>query len=88
MLKVARALGVQFTVQVRTRGVDRAHGSRLVLLPSAGRRRHHGLVLDYPCIVHAAIDAPASAGELTPKDISRAIKQYKIDVDKIDPALA
>lgn len=36
-------------------------------------------------IAHAAICALAKAGRMTPKDVTRAIKQYKIDTEKPDP---
>ncbi len=52
----------------------------------ANLRRH--FEVDRYYIVHAAICALAKAGKMTPKDVTRALKQYKIDVDKIDPALA
>jgi pyruvate dehydrogenase complex dehydrogenase (E1) component len=32
--------------------------------------------------------ALAKAGKMTPKDITRALKQYEIDVEKMNPALA
>jgi len=36
-------------------------------------------------IAHAAIAALAKDGKMTGKDVARAIKQYKIDVEKVDP---
>ncbi|WP_345294190.1 pyruvate dehydrogenase (acetyl-transferring), homodimeric type [Luteimonas vadosa] len=39
-------------------------------------------------IAHAAIAALAKDGKMTAKDVARAIKVYKIDVEKVDPALA
>ncbi len=36
-------------------------------------------------IAHAAIAALAADGKMTGKDVSRAIKQYKIDVEKVNP---
>jgi pyruvate dehydrogenase E1 component len=36
-------------------------------------------------IAHAAIAALAKEGKMTGKDVSRAIKQYKIDVEKVNP---
>ncbi len=36
-------------------------------------------------IAHAAIAALAKEGKMTAKDVSRAIKQYKIDVEKANP---
>ena len=36
-------------------------------------------------IAHAAIAALAKDGKMTGKDVARAIKQYKIDVDKVNP---
>jgi pyruvate dehydrogenase E1 component len=36
-------------------------------------------------IAHAAIDALAKDGKMTGKDVARAIKLYKIDVEKPNP---
>jgi len=36
-------------------------------------------------IAHAAIAALAKEGKMTGKDVARAIKQYKIDVEKVNP---
>ena len=36
-------------------------------------------------IAHAAIAALAAEGKMTAKDVARAIKQYKIDVEKPNP---
>lgn len=36
-------------------------------------------------IAHAAIAALAAEGKMTGKDVARAIKQYKLDVDKPNP---
>jgi pyruvate dehydrogenase E1 component len=36
-------------------------------------------------IAHAAIAALAKDGKMTAKDVARAIKQYKIDVEKVNP---
>ena len=36
-------------------------------------------------IAHAAIAALAAEGKMTGKDVARAIKQYKIDVEKVNP---
>jgi pyruvate dehydrogenase E1 component len=36
-------------------------------------------------IAHAAIAALAAEGKMNSKDVARAIKQYKIDVDKLNP---
>ncbi|WP_379654053.1 pyruvate dehydrogenase (acetyl-transferring), homodimeric type [Pseudoxanthomonas sp. UC19_8] len=36
-------------------------------------------------IAHAAIAALAKDGKMTGKDVARAIKQYKIDVEKVNP---
>ena len=36
-------------------------------------------------IAHAAIAALAADGKMTGKDVARAIKQYKIDVEKVNP---
>ena len=36
-------------------------------------------------IAHAAIAALANDGKMTGKDVSRAIKQYRIDVEKVNP---
>ena len=36
-------------------------------------------------IAHAAIDALAKEGNMTGKDVSRAINPYRIDVDKGNP---
>jgi pyruvate dehydrogenase E1 component len=49
----------------------------------ANLRRH--FEVDRYYVAHAAICALAKAGKMTPKDITRAIKQYKIDADKPDP---
>lgn len=36
-------------------------------------------------IAHAAVAALAAEAKLTAKDVARAIKQYKIDVEKPSP---
>ena len=36
-------------------------------------------------IAHAAIAALAAEGKMTGKDVARAIKQYRLDVDKPNP---
>ena len=41
--------------------------------------------LDRHYIAHAAIAALAKEGKMTAKDVSRAIKRYKIDVEKANP---
>ncbi len=38
-------------------------------------------------IAHAAIAALAAEGKMNGKDVARAIKQYKIDVEKVNPVL-
>ncbi|MBJ7575222.1 pyruvate dehydrogenase (acetyl-transferring), homodimeric type [Luteimonas sp. MC1828] len=52
----------------------------------ANLRRH--FEVDRFHIAHAAIAALAAEGKMTPKDVSRAIKQYKIAVDTPNPLLA
>ncbi|MBB1473025.1 pyruvate dehydrogenase (acetyl-transferring), homodimeric type [Luteimonas sp. MC1782] len=52
----------------------------------ANLRRH--FEVDRFHIAHAAIAALAADGKMTPKDVSRAIKQYKIAVDTPNPLLA
>ena len=37
-------------------------------------------------VAHAAIAALAAEGKMTAKDVARAIKHYKIDADRDDPA--
>ncbi len=49
----------------------------------ASLRRHFGV--DRYCIAQAAIDALAKEGKMTTKDVSRAIKLYKIDAEKGNP---
>lgn len=49
----------------------------------ANLRRH--FEVDRYYIAHAAIAALAKEGKMTGKDVARAIKQYKIDVDKANP---
>jgi pyruvate dehydrogenase E1 component len=49
----------------------------------ANLRRH--FEVDRYYIAHAAIDALAREGKMTGKDVSRAIKLYKIDVEKGNP---
>jgi pyruvate dehydrogenase E1 component len=49
----------------------------------ANLRRH--FEVDRYYIAHAAIAALAKEGKMTGKDVSRAIKQYKIDVEKANP---
>ncbi|MCA0299690.1 MAG: pyruvate dehydrogenase (acetyl-transferring), homodimeric type [Proteobacteria bacterium] len=49
----------------------------------ANLRRH--FEVDRYYIAHAAIAALAKEGKMTAKDVSRAIKQYKIDVEKANP---
>jgi len=49
----------------------------------ANLRRH--FEVDRYYIAHAAIDALAKEGKMTGKDVSRAIKLYKIDVEKGNP---
>tara|TARA_R110002020_G_scaffold26323_4_gene85019 strand:+ start:8242 stop:10926 length:2685 start_codon:yes stop_codon:yes gene_type:complete len=39
-------------------------------------------------IAHAAIAALAAEGKMNGKDVARAIKQYKIDIEKINPVFA
>ena len=51
----------------------------------ANLRRH--FEVDRCYIAHAAIDALAKEGKMTGKDVSRAIKLYKIDVEKGNPLL-
>jgi pyruvate dehydrogenase E1 component len=41
--------------------------------------------VDRNYIAHAAIAALAADGKMTGKDVARAIKQYKIDVEKVNP---
>ena len=41
--------------------------------------------VDRHYIAHAAIAALAKEGKMTGKDVARAIKQYKIDVEKVNP---
>ncbi|GAB3755483.1 pyruvate dehydrogenase (acetyl-transferring), homodimeric type [Lysobacter olei] len=52
----------------------------------ANLRRH--FEVDRFHIAHAAIAALAAEGKMTGKDVARAIKQYKIDVEKINPLQA
>lgn len=52
----------------------------------ANLRRH--FEVDRYYIAHAAIDALAKDGKMTVKDAARAIKLYKLDVEKMNPALA
>ncbi|WP_447938340.1 pyruvate dehydrogenase (acetyl-transferring), homodimeric type [Pseudoxanthomonas mexicana] len=49
----------------------------------ANLRRH--FEVDRYYIAHAAIAALAKEGKMTGKDVARAIKQYKIDVEKANP---
>ena len=49
----------------------------------ANLRRH--FEVDRYYIAHAAIAALAAEGKMTGKDVARAIKQYKIDVEKPNP---
>ncbi len=49
----------------------------------ANLRRH--FEVDRYYIAHAAIDALAKEGKMTGKDVSRAIKLYRIDVEKGNP---
>ena len=49
----------------------------------ANLRRH--FEVDRFHIAHAAIAALAAEGKMTGKDVARAIKQYKIDVEKPNP---
>ncbi|TWI05956.1 pyruvate dehydrogenase E1 component [Luteimonas cucumeris] len=49
----------------------------------ANLRRH--FEVDRHHIAHAAIAALAADGKMTAKDVARAIKQYKIDVEKPNP---
>ena len=49
----------------------------------ANLRRH--FEVDRFHIAHAAIAALAKEGKMTAKDVARAIKQYKIDVEKPNP---
>ena len=49
----------------------------------ANLRRH--FEVDRYYIAHAAIDALAKEGKMTGKDVSRAIKLYKLDVEKANP---
>jgi len=49
----------------------------------ANLRRH--FEVDRFHIAHAAIAALAADGKMTGKDVARAIKQYKIDVEKVNP---
>ena len=49
----------------------------------ANLRRH--FEVDRYYIAHAAVDALAREGKMTGKDVSRAIKLYKIDVEKGNP---
>ncbi|MEG3192060.1 pyruvate dehydrogenase (acetyl-transferring), homodimeric type [Lysobacter sp. D1-1-M9] len=49
----------------------------------ANLRRH--FEVDRFHIAHAAIAALAAEGKMTAKDVARAIKQYKIDVEKPNP---
>ena len=52
----------------------------------ANLRRH--FEVDRFHVAHAAIAALAADGKMTAKDVARAIKTYKIDVDKANPLLA
>ena len=52
----------------------------------ANLRRH--FEVDRFHIAHAAIAALAADGKMTGKDVARAIKQYKIDVEKVNPLQA
>ena len=49
----------------------------------ANLRRH--FEVDRFHIAHAAIAALAADGKMTGKDVARAIKQYKLDVEKPNP---
>jgi len=49
----------------------------------ANLRRH--FEVDRYYIAQAAIDALAKEGKMTGKDVARAIKLYKIDVEKGNP---
>jgi pyruvate dehydrogenase E1 component len=49
-------------------------------------RRH--FEVDRYYVAHAAIAALAAEGKLTAKDVARALKLYKLDVDKPNPLLA
>ena len=49
----------------------------------ANLRRH--FEVDRFHIAHAAIAALAAEGKMTGKDVARAIKQYKLDVEKPNP---
>jgi len=49
----------------------------------ANLRRH--FEVDRYYIAHAAIAALAAEGKMTGKDVARALKQYKIDVEKVNP---
>jgi pyruvate dehydrogenase E1 component len=49
----------------------------------ANLRRH--FEVDRYYIAHAAVDALAREGKMTAKDVSRAIKLYKLDVEKGNP---
>src|SRR5690606_17198141 len=49
-------------------------------------RRH--FEVDRNFIAHAAIDALAKDGKMTAKDVARAIKLYKIDVERPNPLMA
>jgi pyruvate dehydrogenase E1 component len=42
--------------------------------------------VDRHCIAYAAIAALAADGKMTGKDVARGIKQYKIDVEKVNLA--
>ena len=52
----------------------------------ANLRRH--FEVDRYYIAHAAIAALASDGKLNGKDVARAIKEYRIDVEKVNPIIA
>ena len=52
----------------------------------ANRRRH--FEVDRFHVAHAAVAALAADGKLTPKDVARAIKLYKLDPEKQNPLLA
>ena len=45
----------------------------------------HFFEVDRFHVAHAAIAALAAEGKMTGKDVARAIKQYKLDVDKPNP---
>jgi pyruvate dehydrogenase E1 component len=49
----------------------------------ANLRRH--FEVDRYYIAHAAIAALAAEGKMNSKDVARAIKQYKIDPEKVNP---